>query len=88
MQHELKKDFDYYMLEKLLNKLKIEGVEAVYESFKHAKSKGGSSLYSAAESDIIACCPNSKEWKNIGTRRCFEYDVRYYCEYYMSLYDE
>lgn len=88
MNDKMKKDIYYYELKELLNKLEGEGVESVYSFVKDQQTNGGSSIYSAAMNDIVAHCPTPSEWKNIGARRQFEFDVRYYCEYYLAYYED
>ena len=88
MQDKLKKDQYYYMIKSILEKLDKEGIDALYQSFKNAKPTNGTSIYSALFNDIVANCPDSKEWKNLRSHDRFERDIRYYCDYYLSFYDD
>ena len=88
MQDKLKKDESYYMIKSLLKKLDKEGVDVLYQSFKNAKPSYGTSTYSALLNDISANCPNSEAWNNPRSHDMFERDIRYYCDYYLSFYDE
>ena len=88
MEEKMKKDESYYMIKNLLDRLNKEGVESFYQSFKKAKMSSGASPYSALLNDIIANCPDVKDWKNPRRRESFEYDIRYYCDYYLTFYDE
>lgn len=88
MQDKLKKDEYYHMIKSLFAKLDREGVEPLYQLFKNEKQNNGSSLYSALLNGIVENCPDSKEWKNPRSHDMFEHNIRYYCDYYLSYYDD
>lgn len=85
---KMKKDEYYYMIKGVLDKLEKEGVEAVYQQFRHGNYSNGSSRYSALINDLVGCCPDSKEWQNPRVRDLFRQDVIYYCKYHMDYYED
>lgn len=79
---------DIVDIKALLKRLEDEGVESIYKSFSEMRFSNGSSLYSALINEIIACCPSKEAWKNPREREKFSYDVKYYCDYYLTLANE
>ena len=84
---KMKKGEYYYMIKGVLDKLTTEGVDAIYQQFRHGNYSNGSSRYSALINDLVGCCPDAKEWKNPRARDCFRQDANYYCNYHMYYYE-
>lgn len=76
---------DKYDIEALIYKLENEDIDVIYKLFANAKYSNGSSVYSALINDIIKCCPSSEQWRNPRNREIFKQDVKYYCDYYLTV---
>ena len=73
-----------YHIQYILDMLKEEGVESVYDMVKSWKYDHGSSAYSGLVNDLIAHCPNGRDWKDPAVQQSFIYDVKYYCNYWLN----
>ena len=78
----------YYNIKTILDRLEKEGVEVLYNEIKHWKMSNGSSLYSALNNDLVACCPSAEQWKNPRLREIFKLDIKSYCNHYLSFVED